>query len=352
MDLDCNILFSDLAKMWLERAKVGVSYSYVKSLSSCIKRINHYIGLYPLSEIKPMMIDDMMFSLAAENPTTHKPSAKKTLSQTANITYNIFEFAIDRELITLNPARNAKKRIPQKAPKKVVTAISMEQYDLVLNVENRLKTGAMIMMFAGLRRGELIALNWDDIHIDDIYSRKGISVTKRVQTVDTNDFEIVSGTKNGKTRFVPLPYTIIDYLKKEKLNAQSYLVCPQDNGDLQTPSTWSRYWKTYQADINYYAYCQKFKKLHPNEEPKSKFNPKGIPQVVEKFNAHQLRHMYATLLFLSGIDPLTASKLMGHSGVQITLDIYTHLEEQYRHIDVSKLDKFLKYDIDKIKHDI
>ncbi|MGN1126527.1 MAG: tyrosine-type recombinase/integrase, partial [Ruminococcus sp.] len=89
-----------------------------------------------------------------------------------------------------------------------------------------------------------------------------------------------------------------------------------------------------------------------NEEPKSKFNPKGIPQVVEKFNAHQLRHMYATLLFLSGIDPLTASKLMGHSGVQITLDIYTHLEEQYRHIDVSKLDKFLKYDIDKIKHDI
>ncbi|MDY4813303.1 MAG: site-specific integrase, partial [Ruminococcus sp.] len=168
MDLDCNILFSDLAKMWLERATIGVSYSYIKSLSSCVKRINHYIGCYPLSKIKPMAIDDMMYSLAAENPTTHKPSSKKTLSQTANIAYNIFEFAIDRELITLNPARNAKKRIPKNAPKKIVKAISIEQYDLILQVQNRMQAGAMIMLFAGLRKGELLALNWDDIHIDDI----------------------------------------------------------------------------------------------------------------------------------------------------------------------------------------
>lgn len=346
-----DMLFSEFANEWLQRARIGVTYKYGKSLEYCINRINHYIGLIKLVDIKPPMVDDMMYSLAYENPHTHKPSSKKTLSQTANISYNIFESAIDRELIMLNPARNAKKRIPKNAPKKNVKAISMEQYELVLKVENRMQTGAMIMLFAGLRKGELLALNWDDIHIEDIYQRKGIYVNKSVQQIDTNKFDITEGTKNGKTRFVPLPSVIIDYLQKAKLNAKSYLVCPQQNGGLQSPSTWSRYWNTYQNDINYFSYCEKYKELHNNDIP-SKFDPKGIPKVIDKFNAHQLRHMYCTLLFLSGIDPLTASKLMGHSSVQLILDIYTHLEEQYRNIDVSKLDKFLKYDIDKIKYDI
>ena len=122
------------------------------------------------------MVDDMMYSLAYENPHTKRPSSKKTLSQTANISYNIFESAIDRELILLNPARNAKKRIPKNAPKKIVKAITMEQYDLVLKVENRMQTGAMIMLFGGLRKGELLALNWDDVHIEDMYNRKGIYI--------------------------------------------------------------------------------------------------------------------------------------------------------------------------------
>lgn len=235
--------------------------------------------------------------------------------------------------------------------KKIVKAITMEQYDLVLKVENRMQTGAMIMLFGGLRKGELLALNWDDIHIEDMYNRKGIYINKSTQQIDTNKYIITEGTKNGKTRFVPLPEFAINYLSKVKFKATSYLVCPQANGELQTPSTWSRYWNTYQNDINYYSYCEKYKELHNNKLP-SKFDPKGIPKVVARFNAHQLRHMYCTLLFLSGIDVLTASKLVGHSSVQLTLDIYTHLEEQYRNIDVQKLDNFLKYDIEKMKHDI
>lgn len=57
----------------------------------------------------------------------------------------------------------------------------MEQYDLVLKVENRMQTGAMIMLFGGLRKGELLALNWDDVHIEDMYNRKGIYINKSTQ---------------------------------------------------------------------------------------------------------------------------------------------------------------------------
>lgn len=347
-----KILFNEIANNWLQQATIGTCYKHSKSLEYCINRINRFIGLYEISNIKPPLIDDMICSLAICNPSTHKPTSKKTLAQTANVAYNIFEYAIDRELLAINPARNAKKKIPKNAPKKIVKAISMEQYDLVLATKNKMQTGAMIMLFAGLRKGELIALNWDDIHIEDKYKRKGISITKSCQQIDTNNYMITPATKNKKTRFVPLPNIMVDYLKDEKLKAKSYLVCPTIKGKLQTLSTWKKYWSSYQNDLNYNAYCEKYKELHHTSNVPSKFTSKGIPQVIEKFTAHQLRHMYCTLLFLSGIDVLTASKLMGHSSVQITLDIYTHLEEQYRHIDVEKLDKFLKYDIDKIKYDI
>lgn len=347
--MDKDISFKDFSEIWFAKHTVGVSYSYKKSIKNSINHCVQSFGFKKISDVQPGDIDDLICKLAEENPHTHKPTSKKTLQQLVNISYNIFEYALENDLIIKNPSRNKKKKIPKNAPQKVVKAINYEQYELVLKVEQRLKLGAMLMMFSGIRRGELIALEWSDVHIEDYYNRKGIDINKSASINNTNSFIVHSGTKNGKSRFVPIPEFLHAYLLEEKQNAISYLVCPQDNGKIQTPSTWSRYWKTYQADLNYHAFSERFKRRNPDKAIPSKFSPNGIPKVITEFNAHQLRHMYATLLFLSGIDALTASQLMGHSSVEITLDIYTHLEEQYRQIDVSKLDKFIKYDINKLK---
>ena len=64
------------------------------------------------------------------------------------------------------------------------------------------------------------------------------------------------------------------------------------------------------------------------------------------FNAHQLRHTYATLLYISGVDVKTASQLLGHSSITITLDIYTHLEKQFQTLNIQKFDNYIKSDLD------
>ena len=55
---------------------------------------------------------------------------------------------------------------------------------------------------------------------------------------------------------------------------------------------------------------------------------------------HILRHTYCTNLYYAGIDLQSASKLMGHSSIEITDSVYTHLDTSYADIAIPKLDTF------------
>ena len=96
--------------------------------------------------------------------------------------------------------------------------------------------------------------------------------------------------------------------------------------------------------MNYKQYSDTCKAF--GQVPKAFNSPSGIPQVLERFTAHQLRHTYATLLYISGVDVLTASELLGHSNIEITLKIYTHLDEQFRELNISKFDNYIQSDLD------
>ena len=56
---------------------------------------------------------------------------------------------------------------------------------------------------------------------------------------------------------------------------------------------------------------------------------------------HMLRHTYATTLYRAGVDLRTAQKLMGHSSIQVTADIYTHLEQEDSLHVADKLNEYL-----------
>ena len=55
-----------------------------------------------------------------------------------------------------------------------------------------------------------------------------------------------------------------------------------------------------------------------------------------------LRHTFATLLYTSGVDVLTASKLLGHSNISITLEIYTHLKEEKYIISIENYEIYIE----------
>lgn len=334
-----DIKFCELSENWLNIAQIGCCYTHQKALESAVKHLNKYLALKKASEIKPYDIDSIIQSLAIQNPNTHKPASKKFLTTLVGVAQRIFDFAIENEIMYRNPAKNKKKSIPKNAPVKIVDAITPEQQQLVINVEHRAKIAAVIMMFMGLRRGELIALEWQDIDVKNLT----ISVNKRAQKTDTNSYVITSGTKNGKNRNVTIPSNLGKWLEKQKGIATSYLVVPNKSGEIITPTQWKRLWESYQTDINYYCYCKNCRLQ--GIEPENKFNPKGIPKVTKSFNPHQLRHTYATLLYMSGVDVLTAKELLGHSNIETTLNIYTHLDQKFKKLNISKFDEYIKSDL-------
>ena len=66
-----------------------------------------------------------------------------------------------------------------------------------------------------------------------------------------------------------------------------------------------------------------------------------IKELGFEFTWHQLRHTYATILYDSGVDVLSAQKFLGHSDVKVTLGIYTSLSEKRQEKSIENLNKFL-----------
>ena len=63
--------------------------------------------------------------------------------------------------------------------------------------------------------------------------------------------------------------------------------------------------------------------------------------LIPRFTAHWLRHTFITLMYMAGVDILTAKEQAGHEDIETTMGIYTHLDNQFKKKNVSKLDTYL-----------
>ena len=189
------------------------------------------------------------------------------------------------------------------------------------------KKAAMIMMYSGLRRGELIPLTWNDIDL----KKKTIRVNKSVELFNGKP-ELKSGAKSvAGARTINIPKKLVDYLKAQPRD--NLLVCPSASGTMMSGAAWRALWKSYIKELNL-IYGKNIKTT------KSKY-AHAAPQTIPPITAHWLRHTFATLLYLSGVDVLTAKDQLGHADVKTTLNIYTHLDNVYKDKNIVKLDSYL-----------
>lgn len=319
--------FRQWAELWFRKKRLNFSKSYGFTARNHLKNINSFIGDMPISNIKVLDIDNFIIEFAEENPHTGKPTAKSTLKDMRNIAASVFDYACENEVICKNPARG--REIPKKAPKTERRALTRIEREWIISMPHRMRLSALTMMLTGLRVGELIPLTWQDFDFDSI----GWSVNKSVEKIK-NTYVIKPGTKNNKSRFVEAPLELaleIEAAKKAAIGRYVFCKC---NGEMHTPSSFRGAWKSYVCDLN----CT----FGGNTDCKSnKHNPHGTPMMIDKIIPHMLRHTYATMLYSSGVDVLTASKLLGHADIKTTLAIYTHLEESMSIKSIDKLDNYV-----------
>lgn len=319
--------FAEWSEKYLVLKAGSVSAGHYKGLVSKATTINYYLGRLPITRIRTADVQQMILELGKCNPWTGAASAKKTLVDYRSICSQIFQLAIQNRLMDYNPAGAVV--IPSNAPKEQRRALTKEEQGWILNTPHRAQKAAMLMMLSGLRRGELIPLTWPDIDL----SAGTIRVNKAVEKIG-NRFRVKPMTKTeAGMRVVSIPRLLVDFLKAQPKDG--LLVCPGSDGNMMSDTGWKRMWDSYLTDLNL-----KYGTFHRHVT--SKYDPHGVPMVVPHFTAHWLRHTFCSLLYMAGIDVVTAKEQMGHADIKTTLAIYTHLDAQYKKNTMEKLDAFLE----------
>lgn len=285
------------------------------------------LGDLPINEVLTSDLQDGINELYSAG------RSKKTLTDYRNTAHAIIELAERDRAVTYNPARFV--TIPRNAEKTARFALTEEEQGWILATPHRARLAAVIMMYAGLRRGELLALNVSDVDL-----RAGvIHVDKSIRYMeDSNTPELKRGGKtDAATRTVPITAALREILKEELAARSPFeVLIPGKDGRYMTQSAFTKMWSSYLSVLN-----------EQHGQPitgarRSRFSPGGIPQTIRNITPHCLRHTYATILHAAGVDVLTAQEWIGHTDAKTTLSIYTHLERQTAANDVDKLDRHLR----------
>lgn len=321
-----NDTFGEWLEQWLRLKKVEISDKKYKSYlykKSYLKNIlNIPVSKIRTQDLQNIILDNMHLS-------------EYTLNQIKGMCSQIIQLAIDNRVLDYNPAKAVKIPRLNNNIKNLRRALTEEEQQWIINTPHKAQLPAMIMMFAGLRRGEVIPLLWSDIDLNN----GTIQVNKSVENIN-GVLKIKNSLKSeaGK-RIVYIPDILINYLKPLKPSKGNELVCTSAKGIMLTDDSWRSMWDSYLTELNLkYGDFSNYKDFNV---PKSKFAPVKIPFVIPRFTAHWLRHTFITMLYMAGIDVLTAKEQAGHSDIKTTMSIYTHLDNKYKAKTMNKLNDYL-----------
>ena len=243
----------------------------------------------------------------------------------------IFKAALRAHKIAEDPTTDLSSK-GGKAPKEL-SALSDEQQKALLLAVSGLPVELFVLLglFAGLRREETLALQWDCVFLDcdspfiRIRRTWHISHNAPVITDDTK-------TEAGK-REIPIPPILVSALAAAKKSSTSKFVIANAGGGPLTGTQWRNLWKQVTvrttAERTYKRYKDGSHTTHtvaPRLGASAKNNPGVVYSMDFQVTSHKLRRTYITNLIASGIDPKTVQYLAGHENIKITLDIYAKVK--------------------------
>ena len=207
------------------------------------------------------------------------------------------EQAVKEWLITANPAEGCK--LP-KIEKKEMKVLLPEQIGAYLQEANKrgLLPAYYLELTSGLRRGELLALLWTDLDVENMT----ISVTKQVNRIN-GQLKVRQPKTSNSIRTIPIPKQAVDLLilEHEKHPDNPYMFPSPKTGTMYDPDSFR----------------------HTHEKILAAAG-------IEHIRFHDLRHTFATLSLQNGVDVKTLSNTLGHYSAGFTLDTYTHATQRMK----------------------
>lgn len=246
---------------------------------------------------------------------------------------SLYEYGMRLGYVVDNPINRI--IIPKKTTRKrrdtehnVYTKKELDTFlEVAKQVSPRVYAYFRLISSTGLRKGEALALTWKDIDLinDTITINKTLSY-------GLNNVPVVNSPKTKTSiRTVPLSNNLkkalLDYRKSEVILSDKIFHTRQGNYvSLSKASQWLQEVYNKDHEIN-----EKF--AQENKLDESYIQSKDLKRIT----LHGFRHTFATLLIANGAKPKTVQMLLGHSNIQMTLDIYTHFTEQNKEDAVASI---------------
>lgn len=308
--------------------ELGQQILDIKLKTNVITENSYSSSINHLNKIKNSFLGNMEIQkttyLDIQNFYTTITDLSNSYIEKINILLNtIFKEAIKREIINKNPMINV---IVPKSNKqnKQVEAFSIEQQKAIIDYLNKYsykdygfyayRNIFRILMFSGMRVGELLALYPEDIDLVNNEIHISRTITKNLQG------KTIVGAKTKtyeSARTIPITELYIDDIKESLNNMKENkynLIFTSVRNEPIIVSNVGQYFNTLCNKLNFDF----------------------------KVNPHMLRHTYATRCIESGVPAHVLQKLLGHKNITTTINTYTTIFEKYKKDEVNKSVSYLK----------
>ena len=276
------------------------------------KQIIPKIGHHPLNKVTTGTLEKFYAHLKADGRLTRRERFGPGLANSVIRSIHAhcraaLEKAVAEKLIYQNPAIGCKLPPKKSAEVKILTPEAMQKLLYQAQIEGFYEM-FMLDLATGLRRGEVLGLQWKDID----FERGTLSVTKQVRYVK-GELKIEPPKTKASNRSIILPPPILEMLAEYKKTVNSIWLFPSP-----------------------------VKKEDVPREPSS--CRKALARILKRAGCehvpfHAMRHTFASNAFHYGMDVKTLASTIGHESVETTLNVYAHSSEQMKRDAAKKIDE-------------
>ena len=306
-----KILFKDVCLEWLRHVQFEVKEStYAYYVFQVERHMIPHFDKMGLRQINDSTIEEFIREKSLHGRLDKKGGlSAKTVHGLSVILSQIMAYAkgkgyttFDCDIVTKEPKT-----------KKLDILSSDEHQQLVQGIMLRLNTetlGFLIALYTGARIGELCALKWQDIDLNDevIYITKTLQRIKNAEKIGAKTKIIIGEPKsNHSYREIPIPPFLLAILTQMRKTNNTYILTGQSSKHFEP--------RTYQAKFK--QYLKTF----------------GIRDI--KF--HALRHTFATRAVADGFELKSLSEILGHATASFTLEKYVHSSMQMKKFFMDKI---------------
>ena len=299
-------------EFWIVNIKdKTVRYNTARNYRERYKQnIKKHIGKMLIADVKPMHCQKILNDMEAAY-------AGSTIYQTLIALYNMFDSAVENAIILKNPVTKSVK-LPKPVEKntKVLTIDEQEKFMEEAEGSSNYPQYFFILQ-TGVRTGEMVGLKWEDID----FEKNVISIRRSMEyRYSVGEWRIGPlKTKHGY-REIPITKANRDMLLelKERADAGRYV----------------------QDEFKEFVFINRKGMPTKNSTYDVHINKLTKKAQIQNFSMHTLRHTFATRCIEAGMRPKTLQQILGHSSINITMNLYVHVTDEEKTKEMLKFEEY------------